>query len=88
MKNRSEFEDIVDAIRRGGIDALVFPAIKGIRSSSYKARTIPIASSWKILPKAPRHPDGTVLYVNDRFAEIVAVSRERLIGAPLLEHLT
>ncbi|HVB87428.1 MAG TPA: ATP-binding protein [Candidatus Dormibacteraeota bacterium] len=90
MKYQSEFEEIVQAIRRGGIDALVVSGEKGdqvvvLQDSEHPYRVLVdnFTEGAATLDSA-----GTVLYVNDRFAEILGSTRERLIGTRLLDHIS
>lgn len=90
MKRRSEFEDIVQAIRSGGIDALVVSGEKGdqvviLQGSEHPYRVIVenFTEGAATLDSA-----GTILYVNDRFAEILGATREILVGTSLLEHIS
>jgi len=89
MTIRSESEDIVDAIRRGGIDALIVSGKDGEQVLVLENAEHP----YRIL--VDRFPDGaatldsagTILYANDRFAEILESPREQLIGAQLLDRV-
>lgn len=89
MRFRSESEEIVDAIRRGGIDALIVSGKEGEQVVVLENAEHP----YRIL--VDRFPDGaatldssgTILYANDRFAEILESPREQLIGAQLLDRV-
>ena len=89
MKRPSEFEEIVDAIQRGGIDALVVSGEKGNEVVVLQGAEHP----YRVLVEnftegaATLDSSGTILYVNDRFAEILGAPRDRLVGTPLLDHI-
>ncbi|MGH9716768.1 MAG: ATP-binding protein [Candidatus Acidiferrales bacterium] len=89
MKSRSEFEDIVHAIRRGGIDALVVSGTQGDEVVVLQGAEQP----YRVLVEnftdgaATLDSSGAILYVNDRLAEILGRSPKQLIGTRLLDHL-
>ena len=90
MRRQSEFEEIVRAIRRGGIDALVVSGDKGNQVVVLQGSEHPYRVLVENFTEGAATLDsvGTVLYANDRFADIVGVPSERLIGTPLLEHIS
>lgn len=86
MKEHTEFEEIVRAIRRGGIDALVVSGKGGdqvvvLQDSEHPYRVLVenFSEGAGTLDAA-----GNILYANDRLAEIVGKPREKLIGEKLL----
>ncbi|MGA9884270.1 MAG: ATP-binding protein [Candidatus Acidiferrales bacterium] len=87
MTQHTEFEEIVHAIRRGGIDALVVSGKGGdqvvvLQDSEHPYRVLVENFSEGA---ATLDAAGDILYANDRLAEILGTPRERLIGAPLLD---
>lgn len=90
MKHPSEFEEIVHAIRRGGIDALVVSGEKGdqvvvLQDSEHPYRVLVEGFTEGA---ATLDSEGTILYANERFAEILGATRDLLIGTALLEHIS
>ncbi|MGH9738726.1 MAG: ATP-binding protein [Candidatus Acidiferrales bacterium] len=89
MTQHTEFEEIVHAIRRGGIDALVVSGKEGdqvvvLQDSEHPYRVLVDNFSEGA---ATLDAEGNILYANDRLAEILGAPREQLIGAQLLECL-
>lgn len=89
MKSRTDFEEVVHAIRRGGVDALVVEGKKGdevvvLQGSEHPYRVL--VESFND-GAATLDAKGTILYLNDRFAEIIGKPRQKLLGAPLLDHI-
>jgi PAS domain S-box-containing protein len=89
MANESEFKDIVQAIRRGGIDALVISGDKGDEvvvlqgaEHPYKVLVENISDGAATIDAA-----GNILFANSRFAEILGTPLEQLLGARLLDHV-
>jgi PAS domain S-box-containing protein len=87
MPTRSESEEIVDAIRRGGIDALIVSGEGGEQVVVLQNAEHPYRVLVDGFPDGAATVDlaGNILYVNDRFAEILGSSREQLIGAQLAD---
>lgn len=89
MKTQNEFEDIVHAIRRGGIDALVVNGEQGEEVVVLQGAEHP----YRVLVEsftdgaATLDSSGTILYLNDRFAEILGKPTPDLIGTSLLDHV-
>ncbi len=89
MSSRSESEEIVEAIRRGGIDALVVSGDNGeqvvvLQNSEHPYRVLVEGFSDGA---ATLDSAGTILYANDRLSEILASPREQLIGSRLMDCL-
>ena len=89
LKNtNSESDDIVHAIRNGRIDALVVEGQQGEQVVVLQGAEHP----YRVLVEAINDgaatldADGTVLYANKRFAEMLNVSPERFVGIPLQSH--
>ncbi len=89
MRRSDEFEDIVRAIRRGGIDALVVSGNQGDQVLVLEGSEHPYRVLVESLSDGAATLDsaGNVLYANDRFAEILGVPREQLVGARLADRL-
>lgn len=87
MSTRSECEEIVQAIRRGGIDALVVSGEDGEQVVVLQDSDQPYRVLVDGFPDGAATLDsaGTILYANDRFSELLALPREQLIGARLLD---
>ena len=86
----SEAEQIVSAIRGGGIDALVMKDARGDKVVTLQGTEHP----YRLLVEcvndgaATLDSDGTVLYANNRFAELLSVPLPKLIGSTLQSHLS
>ena len=81
-----ESEETIDAIRRGGIDALVV----GDKEEQRRIYTLENADRpYRVLIEQIQEGavtlgvDGTVLYCNQRLAEMLGVPQERVIGQAL-----
>jgi PAS domain S-box-containing protein len=87
MSSRSESEEIVQAIRRGGIDALVVSGDDGEQIVVLQNSEQPYRVLVEGFPDGAATLDsaGTILYANDRFAKILESPLEQLIGAQLLD---
>jgi PAS domain S-box-containing protein len=77
-----EAQETLDAIRRGEVDALVVNSPEGdqvytLRGADYSARMLLQEMSEGA---ATLIPDGTIVYCNKRFAEMLRSPHERLIG--------
>ena len=85
-----ESQDIVYAIRNGRIDALVVAGEQGDQVVVLQGAEHP----YRVLVEtindgaATLDSDGTVLYANKRFAEILNVSPETFIGTYLQSHFS
>ena len=73
------------AIRRGEVDALVVSTPQGDRTFTLESADY----SYRVFIEAMHEgavtlgPDGTILYCNQRFSEIVKTPLKELIGFPL-----
>jgi PAS domain S-box-containing protein len=77
-----EAQETLEAIRRGEVDALVVNSPQGdqvytLRGADYSARMLLQEMSEGA---ATLIPDGTILYCNRRFAEMVGLPHEKVIG--------
>lgn len=85
-----ESEEIVLAIRRGKIDALVMPGSNGNQVMTLQGAEHP----YRVLVEsindgvATLDSTGIVLYANSRFAAIFRVPIGKIIGTPLQSHLS
>ena len=85
-----EAEQIVQAIRRGRIDALVLDGTHGEKVVTLQGAEHP----YRVLVEsindgaATLDADGTILYANSRFAKILNIPLERLIGSSLQSNLS
>ena len=84
--NLRESQDALDAIRRGEIDALVV----GGEGKGHRVYTLESADRpYRVLIEQIQEgavtlgPDGTVLYCNQRLADMLALPQERVIGQSL-----
>ncbi|MGA2421004.1 MAG: response regulator [Candidatus Acidiferrum sp.] len=85
-----EAEQIVEAIRGGGIDALVMKDARGEKVVTLQGAEDP----YRVLVEcvndgaATLDSDGTVLFANNRFAELFGIPLPQLIGSTLHSHLS
>jgi PAS domain S-box-containing protein len=85
-----ESEEIVLAIRRGKIDALVMAGTSGDQILTLQGTEHP----YRVLVEtindgvATLDPAGVVLYANSRFAAILRVSAENFVGTSLQSHVS
>ncbi len=81
----SEAEDTINAIRDGHVEALVVHAPEGAQVFTLRSADQP----YRLMVEQMREgaltlgADGAILYCNDRFAELVAESAQRLTGQNL-----
>jgi two-component system, NarL family, sensor kinase len=89
-RSRSKSDEIVQEIKRGGIDALVTKGRKGHKTPMPEGADHP----YRLLVEtvhdgaATLDSSGTILYANKRFAEILGVPVESLIGASLQRQIS
>src|SRR5581483_3674481 len=82
-----EAEDTINAIREGHVEALVVSAPEG--EQVYTLRTAD--QPYRLMVEQMREgaltlgADGTILYCNERFAELMALPAERIAGQALQE---
>jgi PAS domain S-box-containing protein len=82
-----EAQETLEAIRRGEVDALVVNSPQGdqvytLRGADYSARMLLQEMSEGA---ATLIPDGSILYCNKRFADMVRLPHEKVIGVPARE---
>ena len=84
-----EAEETLRAIRGGEVDALVVGGPGGERVYTLQGADHPYRALIEAMQQGAVNlgRDGTILYCNRRFAEMVARSQERVIGAAAVEFL-
>jgi PAS domain S-box-containing protein len=84
-----EAEEIVQAIRRGRVDALVTKGARGEQVVTLQGSDHPYRVLVESIHEGAATLDtvGTVLYANPRFAEILDVPVEKLVGSTLVSNL-
>jgi len=80
-----ELHEIMQAIRGGRVDALVVKTPSGDRVFALQGADEPYRVLIETMQEgaATLGPDGTILYANARFGEIIGLGLERLIGFSL-----
>ena len=84
-----EAEDTINAIRDGHVEALVVSAPEGEQIYTLRSADQP----YRLMVEQMREgaltlaADGTILYCNQRFAELIARSPERIAGQALAEFI-
>jgi PAS domain S-box-containing protein len=84
-----EAEDTINAIRDGHVEALVVSAADGERIYTLRGADQP----YRLMVEQMREgaltlsAEGTILYCNQRFAELVARPAERVVAQPLADFL-
>jgi two-component system NarL family sensor kinase len=84
-----ELHEIVQAIRAGRVDALVVKTPSGDRVFALQGADEPYRVLIETMQEgaATLGADGTILYVNARFAEILDIALDKLVGFSLPEQL-
>jgi PAS domain S-box-containing protein len=84
-----EAPKIVKAIKGGGLDALVMQSARGDRVVTLQGAELPYRVLVESINEGAATLDrsGNVLYANARFAEILDLSVEKLVGTALVNHL-
>jgi two-component system NarL family sensor kinase len=85
----NEAQEIVKAIRGGRVDALVMQSARGDRVVTLQGAELPYRVLIESINEGAATLDrsGNVLYANARFAEILGLSVEKLVGTALVNHL-
>jgi len=85
----AELEQIFTAIRRGEIDAVVVRTPEGERVFLLQGAEHPYRVLVETINEgaATLDGEGTVLYANNRFAELVGLPLEKFIGSRLQDHV-
>jgi PAS domain S-box-containing protein len=90
LKSRlQEAEETLDAIRMGQVDALIVHGPDGDQVYTLKGAEEP----YRLLVERMQEgaltvtPEGTILYSNSRFADLLGIQLETLVGSQLSAHL-
>ena len=85
----NEAQEIVKAIRGGRIDALVMQSARGDRVVTLQGAELPYRVLVESINEGAATLDrsGNVLYANARFAEILDLTVEKLVGTALVNHV-
>jgi PAS domain S-box-containing protein len=85
----AELEDTLSAIRSGEVDALIVNGPRGDQVYSLKGAEQPYRAFIEQMHEGAVTLDtaGTILYCNKRFAEMLALPLERVIGGNILDHI-
>lgn len=88
--NNEELKDIVHAIRRGGVDALVMEDGQSSKVVTLKEEEHPYRLIVEAVNDGAATLDGkgTILYANARFAEILGVSLDKIVGTNVKSYLS
>ena len=84
-----EAEDTINAIRDGHVEALIVHAPEGEQIYTLRSADQP----YRLMVEQMREgaltlaADGTILYCNQRFAELMARPPERIAGQPLADFI-
>ena len=80
----AEAEETLEAIRTGGVDALVVAGPTGERVFSLQGAETPYRLLVEEINEGALllRPDGTILYANARFAQLAGSPLEQVIGSP------
>lgn len=86
----SEIEDAISAIRNGEVDAIMVSGSKGEQVYSVSSAETPYRTFIEEMSEGAvtLTKEGTILYCNPRFAEIVQSPYERVIGSSLKRFIT
>ncbi|MEN6341553.1 MAG: PAS domain-containing protein, partial [Methanospirillum sp.] len=84
-----EAEETLDAIRLGKVDAFLIATDKGDRVYTLQGTEHPYLIYVRSMSEGAvtTAPDGTILFANDRFAELAGTPCERLIGIPFSRYV-
>ena len=85
----AELEETLSAIRSGEVDALIVDGPNGNQVYSLKGAEAPYRAFIEHMHEGAvtLSPDATVLYCNKRFADMIGVPMERVIGNSLIPHV-
>jgi len=83
----NEAEQALRAIRGGDVDAIVVAGPSGEQIFTLRGADAPYRTIVEELSEgiATLHEDGTVLFANRRFAEILGVASDAILGASVLD---
>jgi PAS domain S-box-containing protein len=84
-----ESEELLHAIRTGGVDGLLVQSPEGPRVYTLKSAEHPYRMMVEQMHEgaATLDPTGVLLYANRRLAELIDAPLERLVGFPFLPHV-
>src|SRR5512143_1063532 len=85
----AEAEEALDAIRRGTVDALVISGEEGDKIYTIQGADTPYRMLVEAINEgmATLIEDGTILYCNRRFAELVKTPLQELIGTSIFDRI-
>ena len=85
-----ELDETLQAIRGGQVDALVVGGPSGDQVFTLQGAEVPYRVLVESINEgvATLDHDGTVLYANSRFAELLRVPLEKIMGAPMQSHIS
>jgi PAS domain S-box-containing protein len=85
-----EIEEALTAIRNGEVDAIMVSGKKGEQVYSVSSAETPYRTFVEEMSEGAvtLTKEGTILYCNDRFAEIVQSPYKKVIGSPLQRFIT
>jgi len=85
----AEAEEVLHAIRSGGVDAVVVTGVQGDQVFTLDSADRPYRHLIETMSEAALtlSADGTILFANRRFAELVAQPLDQLVGSKLRTHL-
>ncbi|MGM0531591.1 MAG: PAS domain S-box protein [Bacteroidota bacterium] len=85
-----EIEEALTAIRNGEVDAIMVPGKKGDQVYSVSSAETPYRTFIEEMREGAvtLTKEGTILYCNKRFAEIVQSPYKKVIGSPLKRFIT
>ena len=86
----AEIEDALAAIRNGEVDAIMVSGNKGEQVYSVSSAETPYRTFIEEMSEGAvtLTKEGTILYCNQRFAEIVQSPYEKVIGSPIKRFIT
>lgn len=85
-----EIEDALSAIRNGEVDAIMVSGVKGEQVYSVSSAETPYRTFIEQMNEGAitLTKEGTILYCNPRFAEIVRAPYEKVVGSTLERFIT
>jgi PAS domain S-box-containing protein len=85
----AEAEEALGAIRRGEVDALVVSTPQGDRTFSLESADYPYRVFVEAMNEGAVTLDheGTILYCNNRFAEMLEISADKVIGSSIFRFI-
>ncbi len=85
-----ELEETLEAIRSGEVDAIVVSTEDTKKIYTLEGPDRPYRALVETIPEGALtvSPDGIILYANERFASMVQVPPDKIIGTSLLDHIS